>query len=372
MTPQSFCSYLFLLVYVAAIIAKPSPYRALYMVPLIALYTYAVFFTQPTGDAHSDYYIGLNMSIPLAYASSYIFLSDPQLYLRRKGQKELAYQMPFIPRLRWATDLAFNCRAVGWDCELPKLRRSLLSRWPFVRTQLLWLVYYYAMNDLASYLNSRNPATWKESDEHFGTHGFLWQIWNVMLFWGTVIAHMSVNYTLLSIIMVAIGWYDPSDFPAYFGRWLDTVSVRKFWGQSWHQLIRRSLQPHGQYLARNIFGFQKGTTLSSYTQLFACFFLSGVYHAAGDWTLAHNVDIAKHTMQFYMLQAMAITFEDGVIAVAKRFGVRRVPLLPYLWVIFWLTISTPVWATGMARGGLGDFPPRFPIIPTIIKKFNAA
>ena len=51
------------------------------------------------------------------------------------------------------------------------------------------------------------------------------------------------------------------------------------------------------------------------------FLISGLAHAAGDYILTQNFSEGK-AVQFFLLQAVAITFEDAVIAIASRLGYK--------------------------------------------------
>ena len=73
----------------------------------------------------------------------------------------------------------------------------------------------------------------------------------------------------------------------------------------------------------------------------------GDYAALGHWY--------GGALPFFIYQAAAITFEDGVIAIAAKFGfdkptpVKKV--FGYLWVAAWLTYSMPMWAAPHMAGG---------------------
>ena len=61
-------------------------------------------------------------------------------------------------------------------------------------------------------------------------------------------------------------------------------------------------------------------------------------------------------LQFFMGQAVAITTEDVVIAIAKQLGHHPRGLaaraLGYLWVAAWLGYSTRVWFNGFTQAGM--------------------
>ncbi len=63
-------------------------------------------------------------------------------------------------------------------------------------------------------------------------------------------------------------------------------------------------------------------------------------------------------MQFFILQAIAITFEDMVIAVAARFGHTQqntvFKVIGYAWVFAWFTYSLPMWLEPIVHAGTMD------------------
>ena len=72
----------------------------------------------------------------------------------------------------------------------------------------------------------------------------------------------------------------------------------------------------GKLVANRFFGFPRGTNLSSYTQVYVAFFLSGLLHSSGDFMIEKRM--VSRSFKFFLLQAVIITLEDFVIYVAKR------------------------------------------------------
>ena len=68
----------------------------------------------------------------------------------------------------------------------------------------------------------------------------------------------------------------------------------------------------GRLVANKVFKFPWGTGRLSYTQLYAAFFLSAVFHFAGEFTYERGV-----VYQFFILQAATITLEDFVIDISN-------------------------------------------------------
>ena len=130
----------------------------------------------------------------------------------------------------------------------------------------------------------------------------------------------------------------------------------------------------GRLIANKFLKFPRGSNLSSYTQLYIAFFLSGLIHCFGDFMFERRV--AYHSLKFFLLQAVAITFEDFVIYLAKcllhQGGVELKPgkddeswaeatvrVIGYCWVILWFCLSLPVFVDEPSTLGFnsGDVKP---------------
>ncbi len=156
-----------------------------------------------------------------------------------------------------------------------------------------------------------------------------------------------------SILSVAVGLSEPRDWPPLFGSPRGAYTVRNCWGRVWHQMLRKVsvillhkhvilanmsfchsqlLTGHMDFLAQALC-LPKGT-FKTYFKLFGSFAISGLIHYGGDYMLFQNW--SGTSMQFFILQAVAITFEDMVIALAARFGHTQqntvFKFIGYVWV----------------------------------------
>ena len=122
----------------------------------------------------------------------------------------------------------------------------------------------------------------------------------------------------------------------------------------------------GRLVANKMFKFPRGTNLSSYTQLYVAFFLSAVFHFAGEFTYERR--IVYRSFKFFILQAVAITLEDFVVYLSKRFLLQRgikfspggadecwteavVRVVGYCWVILWFCLTLPVYVDEASAAG---------------------
>ena len=113
----------------------------------------------------------------------------------------------------------------------------------------------------------------------------------------------------------------------------------------------------GKLVANKFLRFPRGSNRSSYTQLYFAFFLSAILHLSGDFMLEKRV--VYRSFKFFLLQAVAITFEDLVIYIAngllRRRGVELKPgkadgwlvgvaarAIGYCWTTLWFCLTVPV------------------------------
>ena len=125
----------------------------------------------------------------------------------------------------------------------------------------------------------------------------------------------------------------------------------------------------GKLVANKFLKFPRGTNRSSYTQLYVAFFLSGLLHFSGDFALEKRM--VYRSFNFFLLQAIAITFEDLVIYIAKgllrRGGVELKPgkvdeswaeagvrAFGYCWVTLWFCSTLPIWLDEPSAAGVNS------------------
>ena len=112
----------------------------------------------------------------------------------------------------------------------------------------------------------------------------------------------------------------------------------------------------GKLVANRLLGFPPGTVWSSCVKLYVAFFLSGLLHFAGD--IMFEKRMVYYSFKFFLLQAVAITFEGLVIYIVKGLlrprGIELKPenrsmggavlrVVGYCWVILWFCLTLPVW-----------------------------
>ena len=125
----------------------------------------------------------------------------------------------------------------------------------------------------------------------------------------------------------------------------------------------------GRLVANNLLKFPRGTIWSFCTQLYLAFFLTGLIHFAGDIMVQQK--LVYYSFKFFLLQAVAITFENFVIYITKR-SLRRMGVeleaenvdgtwggvvlrvIGYCWVTLWFCLTFPLWLDELNVKGFGN------------------
>jgi len=175
---------------------------------------------------------------------------------------------------------------------------------------------------------------------------------------------MSMQYYAMAFLAVAVGFSEPRYWVAPYGSLSEAYSLRRFWGRSWHQMLRRFTTSIGQFCARSL-GCSPKSSAAMLVQLYVGFIVSGTMHSGGDAMVGKQYLWAS--MPFFLAQPVAITFETAIIAIVRQAGYTRctgwIRMVGYIWVFLWFSVSTPWFINWAVYAGLGHSE-IFPISPT--------
>ena len=218
--------------YLAALIVKPSPYRRLFIVPIILVVT---FFFQSALHDHSflEYTCSCFIVTLLFAASDYILLTDVQRELFVKGQKEPAFRLSLFERVKWATPLLINPRCIGWSHEptyaLPPRQPPSVTRRKFISQELGRLARDVVLFEVLT--------TYRVKTDYFSIHGrsmaadgFFWRMVNVLVHGSFTMMSMGMSHRALGILRVLFGFVQPQDWVPLFGSFRDAYTLQRFWG----------------------------------------------------------------------------------------------------------------------------------------------
>ncbi|KZT01625.1 uncharacterized protein LAESUDRAFT_731044 [Laetiporus sulphureus 93-53] len=332
---------------------------------VIAFLTYASIlssvFLYTTGDAQMNYATGCTAMGHILIAFHLLCLSDPLNDFRHEHDKIPPREMSYARRVYWAFCVIFNSRGVGSTCQIANVPpRSSEGKWTFVRQKLLTAFRWFLVVDLTQTYHRAHPLFSRQAEDIFSlaTQGHVQRCINIFVCLSSLVAHIGLLYALPAAIIVALGISEPRDWPDMYGRWSDAYTVRRFWGRTYHQLIRRFTASIGKAVCR-LLGLRTGSRASSNTQLYVGFAVSGIMHCGGDLMVSRA--LPGLSFPFFFAQAVAISLEDAVIHAGKGIfapktkGARAaLRWVGYAWVFAWLSVSAPLLLNWWIRAGVID------------------
>ncbi|KAK0463766.1 membrane bound O-acyl transferase family-domain-containing protein, partial [Desarmillaria tabescens] len=299
-----------------------------------------------TGDKLQNYSMGSTIGGQFFTALHLLLIVEPIRQYRHLTDIDDPRTRPLLKRVYWAGCIIHSPRGIGWNYQTPHdPDRPTMKRGSFIISRVLQRVNYISR----IFIPLPKIVAWMS----------------------TPYAGVRIQYYFISAISVALGLSTAADWPDPYGRWSDAYTVRKFWGRTWHQMMRRMgafcysckqilnneqyLSPIGKVVVQAS-GFEKGTWISSFTQLSVGFFVSGAMHSFGDAMVGR-----KHfgaSFPFFIVQVVAIVAEDFVIDLTGRLGKRPSTKVSYIisfaWVFSWSVISFPLYIDWAVRAGLGS------------------
>ena len=120
-------------------------------------------------------------------------------------------------------------------------------------------------------------------------------------------------------------------------------------------MLRKLLTAHADFVAKQL-RLPKNTFTTCF-KLFIVFFVSGLIHHSAKYVV--YLKWGGHSMEFFLLQAVAIIFEDFNISLAARAGFFSEPnrfykFIGFVWVFAWFTYSLPIRLDEMIHIGIMD------------------
>ncbi|KAK0474139.1 membrane bound O-acyl transferase family-domain-containing protein [Armillaria luteobubalina] len=337
----------------ASLIVRPNPYRWMLWVSIVVGDAYLAFTT--THHPVVDYFLGSIYAGSILLGSDYILLTEPQKELRLRGQKDAVDSAPLLERFKWGIRLWFSLRGVGWTHEPNRLCAPVspeTTRLAFIRRRLLVVAMNVLLLDAMSIYNRANPAFLGDGIS-MADRPWLLRYVDLLAWVWTSQAQMRILHGIVSVTSVLSGMSKPGDWVDPFGSLLDAYTLRRLWGQTWHQFVNRFASSHGRYLARKVFSFPSGTLASSIVQLYTSFAMSIFLHMVADFTMFKRWNVGG-SFFFFAIQPFAIMFETAVIVLARKLGCSDEPgiwthLVGYIWVWTWFVLTFPGWFDPMSR-----------------------
>lgn len=192
----------------------------------------------------------------------------------------------------------------------------------FIRKRLIDSIVAFLILDSITYLRRTVAAPIFQS-QSFWDIPLQYQILCSWLSGYQIYNLLTMQYNLAAIVTTVLGICEPADWPPLFGSFLPSNlwSIRRLWGSSWHQMVRRMCNFSGG-LACDLTLAKRGTLRRRYTDLYAAFGFSALIHSIGSLFL-RSEGHAFYQGVFYIMQPFMITLEDFVIYLGKSVGLRQ-------------------------------------------------
>ncbi|KAJ4469066.1 membrane bound O-acyl transferase family-domain-containing protein [Lentinula edodes] len=352
----SFIIPLSLIIFTLGLTFQSRSIRISFFIALLST-SYLTIFRSSTGIPPLNYAYATALGCLTFQAFDFLVLTNPHSELHLVGDEKNISEKPFSTRFLWAWKLVLSPRGIGWSHEpkdiLPPHPKAQ-SRVSFISSQFLSTIPWIFIGDAAN-LALRNHPGFQLNGPSISNVGPFMRILNVWIFALPGAATLQLQYKMFSIIATAAGFYRPEDWPELFGKWSDAYTIRRFWGRTWHQIMRRWVSAPGNIVAQRFLNLKQGTKISAYTKLFVAFLISGTIHQMCDYSLQHRDFWAGGSFTFFLSQAVMIILEDSFIAAGERLGIQAgsyVRILGYIWTLVWFAIALPIWLDPYFHDGM--------------------
>ncbi|EDR03831.1 uncharacterized protein LACBIDRAFT_306530 [Laccaria bicolor S238N-H82] len=337
--------------------------------PIAVTSCYLVCYTT-TGDVTVDQGLGTAILIQLMIAVDYILITDVQRDIYPKDQpprkKGADADIPLMKRFRRAISLYTTPRGIGWSFEprtLPK--PSTKPRFVFVSSRITRALASALTGTFASVMINSNPAlsgiTLSVRDM-----GWFYRTTGIFAFALNAIAQINTIHCVLAAFCVGVGISGPEEWPDLFGSPFDAYSVQRFWGRTWHQVLRRPLKSCTIFVVTKILHRPRDKQYTPLVFLNTVFLISGLVHVGGEYMMLGRLGLGA--FRFFLVQGLAVSVETIVSNVFSLSGSRLASprkaalstpklwmrIVGYVWVLLWFWWSLPFMVDpGILAGAYG-------------------
>ncbi|KAI0634095.1 membrane bound O-acyl transferase family-domain-containing protein [Trametes polyzona] len=295
----------------------------------------------------------------------FTWFMDPVKEIRYLKSPGSLAEKPVLTRIWHCLCFMPNMRLIGTTAQVanvpPFVKRT---RAQYILHRLRQIIFSLAMLDLLeAFIHTHHhlydPAVYDAHLPAAGVARYLARagcmaIWLLMIY-----SVLKLSYVVVATVSMATFLWEPEDWPEVFGNWSEAYTVRRLWGRAWHQCLRRHFSRWGNF-AVNTLRIPRGTFLSSQVQVHVAFALSGLLHCIGDLAVGNSTESFGSSYPFFAANGLAITFEDAVVALAKRAGYREptrtARWIGYAWVVVWFTWSERLYQESQYVVGVGKVP----------------
>ncbi|KAK8200477.1 membrane bound O-acyl transferase family-domain-containing protein [Phyllosticta capitalensis] len=218
----------------------------------------------------------------------------------------------------WCVEANRSLRGIGWTYQAPHIPRPFPQS-QFFRRALSRALQLYLIHDATTFLFGALTA--------HGTQKLAampaWRGALGVLLAGTQTAtFMELTYWAFCALSLTtrLWWTDTQQWVPLLGPLDQCYSLRRFWGRTWHQNMRRYLQAPGLLLARNVLQLRRGSFASRHLQSSIAFAQSALFHWLANKAVLPSTPF-PNTILFFLLQEVGFVVEDAAKWVGERVGV---------------------------------------------------
>ncbi|KIJ91659.1 hypothetical protein K443DRAFT_685834 [Laccaria amethystina LaAM-08-1] len=324
--------------------------------PIAAISCYLVCYTT-TGDVTVDQGLGTAILSQLMVAADYILITDIQRDIYPKDQpprvKGPEADITLKKRFRRALSLYTTPRGIGWSFEprtLPK--PSTKPRFAFVSSRIARALAGMLIRTFASAMVNSNPAL-SGNTLSVRDMGWFYHTTGVFAFALNAVAQINTLHCVLAAFCVGVGISGPQEWLDLFGSPFDAYTVQRFWGRTWHQLLRRPLKSCTIFVVTKILHCPTGKPYTAFVFLNTVFLISGLVHVGGEYMMLGKLGLGA--LRFFLLQGLAVSVEtivfnalslSGWCLASPRKAALPTPklwtrIVGYIWVLLWFWWSLP-------------------------------
>ncbi|KAH7198439.1 membrane bound O-acyl transferase family-domain-containing protein [Fusarium flagelliforme] len=201
--------------------------------------------------------------------------------------------------------------------------------------------------DLENMMSPRNELLLSRLRE-IGAGEAIFRFFAVFGFWLNTFCVIHLVNSIFCLSYLILGLYPVEMLPPIWGQLSEAYTIRRFWGNFWHQTLRRHLTSISDFLVHRILHMLRGSLVARYCKLFISFFISGALHYPADRALGISVQ-ESNAIPYFVITAFAIMCEDSVQHISKGWGSKRRRYLGYFWVALYMYWMTPSWGYPAAR-----------------------
>ncbi|KAF2120203.1 tat pathway signal sequence [Lophiotrema nucula] len=261
-------------------------------------------------------------------------------------------------RLYWGlfAATAWRAPATPWEANGTPPFKQVPGRVKFLAGHLVRLVISLLVLDALSLApkdsgeNNAAKFAWSQvrlfmPPEHLSHDAFTLRVATVCAFWIASYFSIQAFFSSMAILGVATGVTPVRVWPPIFGSLTQGYTVRTFWGNFWHQSVRRKTSGPAYYLTYRVLRLRKGGIIARYMYILLAFMVSSLLHLAAE-EYADGIRWGESgTLRFFFMQWLGIVLEDVAQSLGRTLTGyqlnRWTKALGFVWVAFWLFWTTP-------------------------------